>query len=291
MTGKRSCSMMRRHSVTSNYPKRRPVLHSEFFRRMRLSSSYRLPVVVGTLLLAVSSWVPPAMAQSSVGTPSHSDSSGAGNTATFSPLPSPLRGGPWITGVNVWAGSAASVRTASHNESFDGALSMIGVQFTRSLFVAKGVHFSWMVEVVPLILATVEAPPNRMPTPTRNAESYFNSARFARYTERNVYGFGVAPFSAEAAKPLNRNIAALFSVTSGGAFFSAVVPYGKATQANFTVSPAAALEWRVSPTSALALGYTLHHLSNASFGESNPGMNSHVFFARVSRARFPSRTR
>lgn len=221
---------------------------------------------------------------------SEPDSARAGASARASvhatPLPLPFKGGPLVTGINVWAGSATSVRTASHNERVNGSLSMLGVQFTRTLFVAKGVQFSWMIEVVPVMLATVEAPPNRLPSPQQNSAAYYDRQQFKRYTMHDVYGFGLSPFSAEATKAVSDKLTTVVSVTSGGAIFSAVIPYGKATRANFTVSPGIALEWRASASHAIAFGYTLHHLSNASFGEANPGMNSHIIFARVSRARF-----
>lgn len=207
------------------------------------------------------------------------------------PLPLPTRGGPWVTGINVWAGSAAALRTASHNEKVEGALTMVGVQLTRSLFNVGGVQFSWMVEFLPVMLATVEAPASRTPTAKENSEAFFNPQLFKRYTTHDAFGIGFAPLSAEASRPLTQTLTGVFTVTSGVAYFSAVVPYGKATQANFTVSPALALEWRLSRGTALAAGYTLHHLSNASIGGANPGMNSHVFFARLSRARFPGRGR
>jgi hypothetical protein len=207
--------------------------------------------------------------------------------ATRTSLAPPFRGGPLVTGVNVWAGTALSIRTASNNEQFDGAaFSMMGVQFSRTLFVRGGVQFSWLVEILPAIVATVGAPENRLPTPTRAPEIYRDPARLARYTLHDVYGVGLAPLGAEMTKPLSRNLSAMFNVTAGGAFFNAVIPYGKATQANFTVAPTIGLEWQLPRGYALSSGYSLHHLSNASFGDANPGLNSHLFVVRLARARY-----
>jgi hypothetical protein len=72
---------------------------------------------------------------------------------------------------------------------------------------------------------------------------------------------------------------------TGVAWFDQVVPYGKATQANFTVAPAVAVQHDVGSQDAFALGYALHHLSNASMGGANPGMNSHLLFVRWARKR------
>ncbi len=252
------------------------------------------------LLLCCVVGLAPMVARAQLGTGSSSGSSASGSPgaapdsavitdtrAGAAPLALPFRGGPLVTGVNIWAGSALSIRTASNNERFDGsAFRMVGVQFSRTLFVRGGMQFSWLVEVLPAIVATVGAPENRMPTPTRAPDIFFNPERLARYTLHDVYGFGLAPLGAEVTKPLSRTVSALFNVTAGGAFFSAVVPYGKATQANFTVAPTIGLEWKLPRGYALSSGYSLHHLSNASFGDSNPGLNSHLFVVRMARARY-----
>lgn len=201
-------------------------------------------------------------------------------------MPLPFRGGPLITGYSVWTGSAFSVRTASNNEKFDGAtFRAVGVQLDRSLFVRKGIQFTWLVEVLPAIVAHVGAPANRLPTPTKNAEAYYNPQRFERYTLRQVYGGGIAPLGAELSRPIISRLSAIYNVTAGAAFFSSVVPYGKATQANFTAATSVALKWQVNSDYAVSAGYNLHHLSNASFGNSNPGLNSHLLFLRVGKVR------
>jgi hypothetical protein len=200
-------------------------------------------------------------------------------------LPLPFRGGPWVTGVNVWAGTSVATLTASHNEPFDGSLSLLGVQLTRTLFQYGGVQFTWIVEVLPVMLATSGAPANRVPTLSQDPAEASNPQRLSRYRMHDTYGFGFAPLSAEASRRLSDRLTAVLSTTSGVALFSGVVPYGKATSANFTVSPALMLEWQATRTSGVAVGYTLHHISNMSFGGANPGMNSHMFFVRVARER------
>lgn len=199
----------------------------------------------------------------------------------------PFHGGPLVTGYSIWGGDAFSIRTASNNEKFDGSAFRIGgVQLSRSLFVRKGIQFSWLVEFLPAIVASVGAPVNRLPTASSNVEAFRDPKRFARYTLHDVYGAGVAPLGAELSRPLWGRLSVVYNVTAGGVLFSAVVPYGKATQANFTAATSAALDWRLTKRYALAAGYNLHHLSNMSMGGSNPGLNSHLLFVRVSKARF-----
>lgn len=86
---------------------------------------------------------------------------------------------------------------------------------------------------------------------------------------------------------LGERVGFALSTTSGGAWFTDVVPYGKATQANFTVAPGAAVEIALGGTKVLAVGYALHHLSNASFGGANPGLNSHLVTIRIAELHKP----
>lgn len=216
------------------------------------------------------------------------DRSSTGTTVTpggWPSVPLPFSGGPWVTGLNVWAGSAVQTRTASHNELFEGSLTMVGVQLTRSLFERGGVRFTWIVEMLPVMLVSSGAPANRVPTLARDPAEASDPKKLARYAMHDSYGMGIAPLSAEASRHIAGRMNAVFTVTSGGAVFTRVVPYGKATQANFSVSPALSLEYQTPHGSTISAGYTLHHLSNMSFGGANPGMNSHVFYVRVGKPR------
>ncbi len=187
--------------------------------------------------------------------------------------------------ISVMLSGAVDTRTASHNESISGAFRTMAVQVSRPLFTVRGMHVAWLGEIMPVMFVTAGAPPNRVPTPARDPAEANDPRRLARYQVRDVFGVGVAPLGAEAAFSLGERTHALFNVTSGVAWFSRVVPYGKATQANFTVAPGLFLERGIGNRQAIALGYQLHHLSNASLGGANPGMNSHVFSVRVSKLR------
>ncbi len=181
--------------------------------------------------------------------------------------------------------SAVSTRTASHNEFIDGNLSAVAVQAAKPLFRWRGATFSWLFEVQPVIRVTSGAPPKRVPTLANDPAEAGNPERLARYALRSGLGIGVAPFGAEASLPVRPSTQVVLNVTSGGAWFDQVVPYGKATQANFTVAPGLALQQQVGARDLLAVGYALHHLSNASMGGANPGMNSHLLFMRWGRRR------
>lgn len=171
--------------------------------------------------------------------------------------------------------------TASHNEPINGALTTVGVQAAIPLFKFGPTRVGWLFELQPLMLVTSDAPPHRIPQPGIDPDAG-DPAVLARYERRDGYGAGLGVLGAEARTALGARTSLVFNVTSGGAWFSQVVPYGKATRANFTVAPALMLERHIA-SGGVAFGYVLHHLSNASFGGANPGMNSHMFQVRVSR--------
>lgn len=187
---------------------------------------------------------------------------------------------------HVAVSSALSTHTASHNELIsDGDFSAVSVQGAKPLFRWRGASFAWLAELQPIIRVTSGAPPQRVPTPQTDPGEAKNPERLARYRLRSGVGFGVAPLGAEASMPLTRRSQLVVNVTAGAAWFNQVVPYGKATQANFTVAPALAYQRDVGARDAFAVGYALHHLSNASMGGANPGMNSHLLFVRWARKR------
>ena len=189
---------------------------------------------------------------------------------------------PW-NGVNAWAGGSLQTRNASHNEIIHGELRMVAFQFTRDVVRSHRFRLAYVGEVLPVMLVRSGAPLNRKPNVKANPALLNNPARLALYEYHDSYGFGLAPLGAEFTTRLSDRFSVLLTTTAGAALFSKVVPYGDATCANFTVSPGAAVQWEVFHRTGIAFGYTFHHLSNASLGQSNPGMNSQIFFARVAR--------
>lgn len=188
---------------------------------------------------------------------------------------------PW-NGVGVWAGSAYETRSASHNQHFAGSMRILGVQISRDVWRGARSRVSYLGEVLPVMLVRSGPPVSRIPD---TLALPYSQAELKRFKYRDAYGFGLAPLGMEAMYQMSRHTSALFNITAGGLVFTKIVPYGKGTQPNFTVSPGVALQWEPVNRTRLAFGYTFHHLSNASFGKSNPGMNSQILYLRVSRLR------
>jgi hypothetical protein len=185
--------------------------------------------------------------------------------------------------ISVSLTSAVATYTASHNEYMNGAFRSASAQFAKPVFRMKGTTIAWFGEVLPVMLVTSEAPAARVPVPGDDPSA--NDATYlARYARHDAYGFGLAPLGAEASHQVSGRTRLVLNVTSGGAWFTRVVPYGRATQANFTVAPGLLVERSLGRGGALSAGYVLHHLSNASMGGANPGMNSHLVSVRWTRA-------
>ena len=100
--------------------------------------------------------------------------------------------------------------------------------------------------LIEVLSGTVGAPSFRIPTQETNPEAFSDPKKYARYTLHHVYGVGFAPLSAQMVKPFTNRFATLLS--------------------------------------GIAAGYALHHVSNGSLGESNPGMNSHLLFLKMSKS-------
>lgn len=197
---------------------------------------------------------------------------------------------PW-NGYSLWAGSSYETRSASHNEHFAGSMRIVAFQISRDVWRGKRTKISYVGEVLPLMLVRSGPPVSRIPDTLRVPSVHYEQAELNRFKFRNAYGFGLAPFGAEVSRQLSDRTSALFNITAGGLLFSKEVPYGAATKPNFTVSPGVALQWEPQNRTRVALGYTFHHLSNASFGRANPGMNSQILYVRMSRLRRAMDTR
>lgn len=191
---------------------------------------------------------------------------------------------PW-NGYSVWAGSSYETRSASHNEHFDGSMRIVAVQVSRDVWRGKRTKIAYVGEVLPLMLVRSGPPLSRIPDTLKVPKVHFEQAELNRFKFRDAYGFGLAPFGAEVSRQISPRTSALFNITAGGLLFSKEVPYGAATKPNFTVSPGVALQWEPENRTRVAVGYTFHHLSNASFGRANPGMNSQILYVRMSRLR------
>ena len=91
---------------------------------------------------------------------------------------------------------------------------------------------------------------------------------------RNVYGVGVNPIVLKWNFTRGRKMTP-YLLAQGGALWSAhKVPPGDTSRFNFTSGPGIGLNYFVKPGRSVNMDLRATHLSNASLGDHNPGVNS-----------------
>jgi hypothetical protein len=91
---------------------------------------------------------------------------------------------------------------------------------------------------------------------------------------KNVYGFGVNPLVMKWNFTLGKKVIPYF-LTQGGMLWTADnVPPGNTSKINFTSGAGVGLNYFVKPRRSVNLDLRATHLSNASLGAHNPGVNA-----------------
>lgn len=97
-----------------------------------------------------------------------------------------------------------------------------------------------------------------------------------------AYGTGGSPIGAQVNFVHYRHVEPF--LTSGGGFlYFNHRMFGTTQQFNFTAQLGGGVQlFTSSRRSAIDLGYKYHHISNANLGNTNPGLDSHMFFIGLS---------
>jgi hypothetical protein len=182
----------------------------------------------------------------------------------------------------VWLAHSVDTRTAAFNERFDGAVTIVAVRVSRGVPHRRRaiVQVNYVMDFLPLLRVSSEAPAVRLPHPPGSGDPTLDMSRYAR---RLSYGVGMAPLGVELVLGSGHTLSASLSATLGGELFTHIVPYGRATRANFAITPAAAVQWQLRSQFILAVGSKVHHVSNGGLGDLNPGMNAHLVSVSVMR--------
>lgn len=96
---------------------------------------------------------------------------------------------------------------------------------------------------------------------------------------RNVYGFGVNPLVMKWNFTHGKKIVPYFLAAGGVIWSTDYVPPGNTSKINFTESPGVGLQYFVRPRRSINCELRAAHLSNASLGRHNPGVNSSLLFS------------
>ena len=135
---------------------------------------------------------------------------------------------------------------------------------------ARSLRGTYFIDVIPAALST--------DMPDYNWNSRCRPDTYcpgATPIPHDVWAFGFAPLGwalAFSAGPASLTIEA----SGGGLWFSRRIPDPAAARFNFTASAGPTLEWRVTPSQSVRIGYLWHHTSNGGTGKVNPGLNSGI---------------
>lgn len=105
---------------------------------------------------------------------------------------------------------------------------------------------------------------------------------WVRRGRSTIYGAGVSPLGLKLNFGQESWIKPFLAASVGFFYFQEDVPVPRSSRFNFTPEVGLGVQLFVNPKWAATLGYKLHHMSNANTGRSNPGVDSHVFYAGLS---------
>jgi hypothetical protein len=97
-----------------------------------------------------------------------------------------------------------------------------------------------------------------------------------------IYGAGLSPLGFKVNFGQQSWVKPFVAASVGFLYFEDEVPVPRSSRFNFTPELGLGVQFFLAPKRAVTLGYKLHHISNANTGRSNPGMDSHVFYAGFS---------
>jgi lipid A 3-O-deacylase PagL len=143
----------------------------------------------------------------------------------------------------------------------------LGIQTSTRILRLPGFHLAYTAQLLPLV--RLRGPDERDPRPPGSP---------ARGT-RTSYAFGLSPFGLELQTVPLRRVALFGAMGSGGLVFQHEFPVPGAGQINFTLEYGGGVQVKTVRAQQLVIGYKYHHLSNAWYRSSNPGLDGHVIYA------------
>jgi hypothetical protein len=169
-----------------------------------------------------------------------------------------------VSGMNefgLWAGGSPDsfdfIGTVEDRE-----LLLVGLRYGRVLGAWESVSLEYTLDIIP---AAVVFEPDRV-----------------RRGSSSIYGAGLSPIGLKLNVGQDSWIKPFVAAAVGFLYFEKDIPVPRSSRFNFTPELGLGVQVFFAPKKALTLGYKWHHMSNANTGRSNPGMDSHVFYAGVS---------
>jgi len=171
----------------------------------------------------------------------------------------------------IWAGAGPSFGKftgLSRDESDGRAMAMIGLRYGRVLYSGNNFAFQYAVDAIPLVIASNNVVRRDTSPSTRSRET--------------TYGAGFNPVGLKGIfKPRSR-IKPFVGVNLGVLYFNKQFPVPDSSRLNFNSELDGGIMIFNRSRRAITLGAKFSHISNASTGNLNPGLNTVLFYAGYS---------
>jgi opacity protein-like surface antigen len=144
----------------------------------------------------------------------------------------------------------------------DRELLLFGLRYGRVLGAWESVSLQYTLDILPAAVVFE-------PSSVRRGSS-------------TIYGAGLSPIGFKLNVGQENWIKPFLAASVGFLYFEKDIPVPRSSRFNFTPELGLGVQFFLAPKKALTLAYKWHHMSNANTGRSNPGMDSHVFYAGFS---------
>lgn len=161
----------------------------------------------------------------------------------------------------IWAGGSPDSSKIFGNVE-DRKLFLLALRYGRVLGTWESVALEYTLDIFPAAVAFE-------PGSVRRGSS-------------SQYGAGLSPLGFKVIFGQQGWVRPFVAASVGFLYFENDVPVPNSSRFNFTPEFGLGVHLFLAPKRAVTVGYKLHHMSNANSGGSNPGMDSHVFYAGFS---------
>jgi hypothetical protein len=187
--------------------------------------------------------------------------------------------GPWWVGI--WGAAANDSKFDTRHGDRHRDVHMVGVRLGRQISASRRFALDYYVDIVPLIRST------NIPIAYRD-EVVSCDALWCRVEEvmetATVRGYGVTPIGLQLRAFPGAPVELVFGLSAGAAMYDKPVPDPGEKRLNFMGDLTVGVQLRLGQSGALLAGIRHNHTSNAGTGRANPGLDTRVLYAGVTRA-------
>lgn len=178
--------------------------------------------------------------------------------------------------LSVWGGFSPDTPNI-FGGSRDTNYGQLAVRYSRRIASSESVALKYTVDFIPVALLNYDTRRVRQTAP----------ATFVTEIDRTTaYGAGIAPVGFQLNFRRQKRVQPFLIANAGLIVFnktvpddrSAVFPERAGTRLNFATAGGGGVEFANEDGKSFTVGFKIHHISNASRGEINPGFDQNLFF-------------